>query len=222
MTNNKSGEIDYKNELLRKSIHLTSLLIPIIYYFIPKELGLTLLIPLVAISLLIDTLKIFSRKFRALFIKFFGFMLREHELDASKHTYTGATFVLLSALISMLLFPKIIFITAFSILIISDTSAALIGRKYGRHKFLAKSLEGSTAFFISAVIVVLLAPKVTGSVTEYLIGIAGAFVATFGENLSYGWADDNFVIPLSAGATMWLFYYWLMPNVPLILNGVPN
>lgn len=222
MTNNKSGEIDYKNELLRKSIHLTSLLIPIIYYFIPKELGLTLLIPLVAISLLIDTLKIFSRKFRALFIKFFGFMLREHELDASKHTYTGATFVLLSALISMLLFPKIIFITAFSILIISDTSAALIGRKYGRHKFLAKSLEGSTAFFISAVIVVLLAPKVTGSVTEYLIGIAGAFVATFGENLSYGWADDNFVIPLSAGATMWLFYYWLMPSVPLILNGVPN
>lgn len=222
MTNNKNGEIDYKNELLRKSIHLTSLLIPIIYYFIPKELGLTLLIPLVVISLTVDTLKIFSRKFRALFIKFFGFMLREHELDASKHTYTGATFVLLSALISLLLFPKIIFITAFSILIISDTSAALIGRKYGKHKFLAKSLEGSTAFFVSAVIVVLLAPKVTGDLTEYLIGIAGAFVATFGENLSYGWADDNFVIPLSAGATMWLLYYWLMPNVPLILTGVPN
>ena len=222
MPSNNSGEIDYKNELLRKSIHLTSLLIPIIYYFIPKELGLTLLIPLVVISLTVDTLKIFSKKFRALFIRFFGFMLRRHELDASKHTYTGATFVLLAALISLIIFPKVIFITAFSMLIISDTSAALIGRKYGKHKFLAKSLEGSSAFFISAVIVVLLSPKVTGSFTEYLIGIAGAFVATFGENLSYGWADDNFVIPLSAGATMWLFYYWLMPNVPLVLNGVPN
>ncbi len=221
MTTN-NGEINYKNELLRKSIHLTSLLIPIIYYFIPKELGLTLLIPLVVFSLIVDTLKIFSKKFRALFIKLFGFMLRKHELDERKHTYTGATFVLLSALISLLLFPKVIFITAFSILIVSDTSAALIGRKYGKHKFLAKSLEGSTAFFISAIIVVLLSPKVTGNLTEYLIGIAGAFVATFGENLSYGWADDNFVIPISAGLTMWALYYLLMPNIPLVLNNLPK
>jgi dolichol kinase len=222
MTQNKSGEIDYKSELLRKSIHLTSLLIPIIYYFIPEGLGLTILIPLVLFSLIVDTLKIFSKKFRQFFIKFFGFMLREHELDVSKHTYTGATFVLLSALITILLFPKVIFITAFSILIISDTSAALIGRKYGRHKFLAKSLEGSSAFFLSAIVVVLAAPKVTGSFTEYLIGFAAALVATFGENLSYGWADDNFVIPLSAGLTMWILYQLLLPGVPLILPNVPN
>ncbi len=222
MIQNKSGEIDYKSELLRKSIHLTSLLIPIIYYFIPEGLGLSILIPLVIFSLVIDTLKIFSQKFRKFFIKVFGFMLREHELDVSKHTYTGATFVLLSALISALIFPKVIFVTAFSILIISDTSAALIGRKYGKHKFLSKSLEGSTAFFLSAVIVVLATPKVTGSFTEYLIGFIAAFVATFGENLSYGWADDNFVIPLSAGFTMWLLYQLLLPGVPLLLPNVPN
>jgi dolichol kinase len=222
MTQNNSREIDYKSELLRKSIHLTSLLIPIIYYFIPEGLGLTILIPLVLFSLIVDTLKIFSKKFRQFFIKFFGFMLREHELDESKHTYTGATFVLLSALITVLIFPKVIFITAFSILIISDTSAALFGRKYGKHKFLAKSLEGSSAFFVSAIVVVLATPKVTGSFTEYLIGFVAALVATFGENLSYGWADDNFVIPLSAGLTMWILYQLLLPGVPLILPNVPN
>ena len=222
MTQNNSREIDYKSELLRKSIHLTSLLIPIIYYFIPEGLGLTILIPLVLFSLIVDTLKIFSKKFRQFFIKFFGFMLREHELDESKHTYTGATFVLLSALITVLIFPKVIFITAFSILIISDTSAALFGRKYGKHKFLAKSLEGSSAFFVSAIVVVLATPKVTGSFTEYLIGFVAALVATFGENLSYGWADDNFVIPLSAGLTMWILYQLLLPGVSLILPNVPN
>ena len=222
MIQNNSREIDYKSELLRKSIHLTSLLIPIIYYFIPEGLGLTILIPLVLFSLIVDTLKIFSKKFRQFFIKFFGFMLREHELDESKHTYTGATFVLLSALITVLIFPKVIFITAFSILIISDTSAALFGRKYGKHKFLAKSLEGSSAFFVSAIVVVLATPKVTGSFTEYLIGFVAALVATFGENLSYGWADDNFVIPLSAGLTMWILYQLLLPGVPLILPNVPN
>ncbi len=220
--NNDNGTIDYKSELLRKSIHLTSLLIPIIYYYIPLELGLKILVPITLFSLFVDTLKLFSKSFRRLFIKIFGFMLREHELDESKHTFTGASFVLLSAVITALIFPKVIMITAFSILIISDTFAALIGRKYGKHKFLAKSLEGSLAFFISGVIVVLLAPKVTYSFTEYLIGIAGALVATFGENLSYGWADDNFVIPLSAGFTMWILYHYLMPNIPLILQGVPN
>jgi len=128
----------------------------------------------------------------------------------------------LSALITVLIFPKVIFITAFSILIISDTSAALFGRKYGKHKFLAKSLEGSSAFFVSAIVVVLATPKVTGSFTEYLIGFVAALVATFGENLSYGWADDNFVIPLSAGLTMWILYQLLLPGVPLILPNVPN
>jgi dolichol kinase len=221
MTQTDSGRIDYKSELLRKSIHLTSLAIPVVYYFIPLELGLKILVPITLFSLAVDTLKLFSKRFRKLFIKIFGFMLREHELDESKHTFTGASFVLLSAVITAVIFPKVIMITAFSILIISDTAAALIGRRYGKHKFLAKSLEGSLAFFVSAVIVVLLTPKVTGSFEEYLIGIAGALVATFGENLSYGWADDNFVIPLSAGFTMWALYHLLMPGVSLVLPNVP-
>ncbi|MCK7523378.1 MAG: hypothetical protein MZV64_39855 [Ignavibacteriales bacterium] len=63
---------------------------------------------------------------------------------------------LLSALICALIFPKVIFVTAFSILIISDTMAALIGRKFGKRKFLRKSLEGTLSFFISASIVVII------------------------------------------------------------------
>ncbi len=222
MTEIDKGTIDFKSELARKTIHLSSLLIPIIYYYIPLELGLKILVPITVFSLFVDTLKLFSKKFRLLFIKIFGFMLRKHELDESKHTFTGATFVLLSAVLSAILFPKVIMITAFSILIISDTAAALIGRRFGKHKFLAKSLEGSLAFFISAVIVVLATPKVTYSLEEYLIGIAGAAVATLGENLSYGWADDNFVIPLSAGFTMWGLYSLLMPGVSLVLPNVPQ
>ena len=48
------GTIDYKAELLRKSIHLLSLSIAIVYYFITKELALTVLIPLTLISLILD------------------------------------------------------------------------------------------------------------------------------------------------------------------------
>ncbi|MEJ2615817.1 MAG: dolichol kinase, partial [Ignavibacteriaceae bacterium] len=102
------------------------------------------------------------------------------------------------------------------ILIISDSVAALIGRKYGRHKFLSKSLEGTLAFFVSAIIVVLFTPKVEGVFSEYLIGIIAAAIGAIVENISFGFADDNLSIPISIGLSMWLLYAVLLPNLQLI------
>ncbi len=222
MNNLDFANIDYKTELLRKSIHLTSLSIPFFYYFISLELGLMILIPITFFSISLDLLRNFHEPTKRFIINWFGFMLRDHEMNKKKVTLTGASFVFLSALISALLFPKVIFLTAFSILIISDTTAALIGRKVGKTKFLRKSLEGTLAFIVSSFIVVMLSPKVIGSQTEFLIGYIAGIVAGFAENLSFGWADDNFVIPLSAGLTMWILYSVVFPNVDLILKNVPN
>ncbi len=222
MNNLDFGNIDYKTELLRKSIHLTSLSIPFFYYFISLELGLMILIPITFFSISLDLLRNFHEPTKKFIFKWFGFMLRDHEMNKKKVTLTGASFVFLSALISAILFPKVIFLTAFSILIISDTTAALVGRKIGKTKFLRKSLEGTLAFIVSSFIVVMLSPKVIGSQTEFLIGYLAGIVAGFAENLSFGWADDNFVIPLSAGFTMWILYSVVFPNVDLILKNVPN
>ncbi|HEX2983266.1 MAG TPA: dolichol kinase, partial [Ignavibacteriales bacterium] len=149
-----------------------------------------ILVPLTLTVLILDWLRYSNPAFAKLFYIVFGFLLRAHEKDERKRNLNGATFVLISAVICVLIFPKIFFITAFSILIISDTSAALIGRKFGRTKFLSKSLEGTTAFFISACIVVLLSPKVEKAFAEYLIGFAAAFIGAIAENIYYGWADD--------------------------------
>ncbi|HET56416.1 MAG TPA: dolichol kinase, partial [Ignavibacteria bacterium] len=51
MTALDRGSIDYKSELFRKGIHLCSLSIPVVYYFITRELALMILVPLVIISL---------------------------------------------------------------------------------------------------------------------------------------------------------------------------
>ena len=216
------GSIDYKVELLRKSIHFCSLSIPIIYYFITKELAIYLLVPLTVFAIVLDILRYFIPSISKLFYNVFGTMLRAHEKNHDKKTLNGATFVLISALLVVLIFPKVIGITAFAILIIGDIFAALIGRRYGTHKFLKKSLEGTTAFFVTACIVILLTPKVEGLFLEYLIGMIGAGVGAIAENLAYGYADDNLVIPLSIGITMWLLYMLLLPGLPLILSGVPN
>ena len=222
MNQNDRGTIGYKDELIRKLIHLSSLLIPIIYYFITKSLAAVLLGSLTSFALIVDISRYLSPAFGRLFYKIFGFLLRRHEIDGEKKNLNGATYVLISAFISVLIFPKILFITAFCILIIGDTMAALIGRKFGSHKFLFKSFEGTFAFFISSCIVVLFTPKVGYFTEEYLIGFAAAFIAAIAENISFKYVDDNFSIPLAAGFTMWILYSWILPYLELTLSNVPG
>ncbi|MCW8805946.1 MAG: SEC59/DGK1/VTE5 family protein [Ignavibacteriaceae bacterium] len=222
MTPIDNGTIQYKDELFRKLIHLFSLSIPIVYYFISTETAAIILGILAAIALFIDLGRYIHPETGKIFYKIFGFLLREHELDHKKKNLNGATYVLISALISVLIFPKVIFISAFSILIISDSAAALIGRKFGRHKFLSKSLEGTLTFFVSACIVILFTPKVNGFFEEYLIGFIAAFVGAIVENISFKLVDDNLSIPLSVGFTMWGLYLALLPNLELTLSNVPR
>lgn len=222
MTHIDNGTIHYRDELVRKLIHLFSLSIPVIYYFIPSSTSITILFYLTIFALLFDGGRFVSKSFAKLFYRVFGFLLRKHELDKEKKNLTGATYVLLSALICALIFPKVIFVTAFTILIISDTSAALIGRKFGKRKFLRKSFEGTLSFFISASIVVIFTPKVGNFPMEYVIGFIAAFVGAIVENISYGLADDNLSIPISVGLTMWALYAIFFPNLNLVLQNVPR
>lgn len=222
MTAIDNGTINYKDEVVRKLIHLCSLSIPIVYYFIPRKDALLILVLLTVLVISIDLLRYFSPITAKIFYSLFGFLLRKHEKDNNKKALNGASYVLLSATICVFLFPKIFFITAFGILIISDSMAALVGRKFGKHKLFQKSFEGTLAFFISAIIVVLITPKITGDIFEYLIGFFAAFVAAIVENISYGWIDDNLSIPISIGFIMWVMYIMFLPNIALILPNVPR
>lgn len=207
------GTISYKDELIRKLIHLCSLSIPIIYYFISRYDALLILGILSFLALLIDLGRYHFPKFGELFYKIFGFMLRHHEKDEKKKNLNGATYVLLSAFLGVLIFPKIIFINAFAILIISDTSAALIGRRYGTISFLRKSFQGTLAFFISAIVVIIFAPKLENNLIEYSIGVLAAFVGAIVENISNDVVDDNLSIPMTIGFLMWGLYLIFLPNL---------
>ncbi len=222
MTPIDNGTINYRDELVRKLIHLFSLSIPIVYYFITRSSAITILAILTSCAVIIDLSRYFHPSVGKIFYKIFGFLLREHEIDHKKKNLNGATYVFISALICVLIFPKIFVITGFSILIISDSIAALIGRKWGKHKFLSKSLEGTLAFFVSASIVVLVTPKIEGLLLEYFIGIVAAGIGAIVENISFGYADDNLTIPISVGLSMWIMYLLFLPNLQLVLPNVPR
>lgn len=107
---------------------------------------------------------------------------------------------------------------AFAVLIISDSTAALIGRRFGQTKFFKKSLEGAVGFFISAVIVVLLTPKVQYHITEYFIGVAGVAVAAIVESTIIS-IDDNITVPISIGIVMWILYIIFLPTFDIFIYG---
>lgn len=210
----KNATIDYKSEFIRKLIHLCSLSIPTIYYFISKQLALSILIPMFLAFLAVDLARFYHEPTRAWFFRWFGWLLRRHESDEKLKRLTGATNILFGAIVCVLVFPKIITVNAFAILIISDITSALFGRRFGKKRFLQKSLEGTIAFFASAAVVVVLAPKVEGLALEYGIGIIAAAVGAVIEAASTK-IDDNISVPIGIGLIMWALYTLLLPAVDL-------
>ena len=203
MTDKK--EIPYKQELLRKGIHLFSLSIPVIYIFVTREFALFVLVPLALIAITIDLLSQRRNIVRKWLFKIFGRILRSHEINGGL-VLNGASWVLISAVICVFVFPKSIFVPAFSILIISDSTAALIGRKFGKTGFMEKSLEGSIAFFISAILVIFVLGYVLQMPWTFLVvGSVAAFFGTIAEASAKTLkVDDNLSIPVSIGIIMWI------------------
>lgn len=213
-----AATIDYRYEIVRKGIHLCSLSIPIIYSFINRSLALQILIPLTAAFVFVDLARHASPGVARWFYRWFGWLLRRHEQVEGTWRLMGSSNVLIAATLSVLIFPKVIAINAIAILIISDTTSALIGRRYGKHRFVGKSLEGSAAFLVSALLVILVAPKVEYTMGEYLIGFAAGVVGTLVEAASVR-IDDNLSIPLSVGITLWGLYSLLLPAIDLAKIG---
>jgi len=208
------GQISFSSELIRKGIHLASLTIPIFYYYVSRSLALEILLPVVVVSVAIDMGRHYIPALQKQVAALFDHILRPHERKAG--LLSGASYVLISALICVAVFPKTITVTAFAILIVSDSSSAIFGRAFGKHKFLDKSMEGTIAFILSAWAVVLMSPKAgshlghTPLAIEYFIGAFAAIVGGVAEAGSVSLhLDDNFSVPISIGLTMWGLY-WLL------------
>ena len=189
--------LELRYEVARKAIHLSSLSIPVIYWFISRELALLLLLPLFSGFFLIDLLKNFFTPVSIWYHKTFDSMLRTHELERTKNNLNGATYIMMAALLLVLFFPKIIAVAAFSLVAVSDTLAAIIGKSFGKHRFGQKSVEGSAAFFCSALVVISIVPGLNpfiGIIMAVTATLTEAFIVRIGEFK----VDDNLSIPLAS------------------------
>ncbi len=211
------GKVPFRFELMRKGVHMMSLSIPIVYYFISKDMAIAILVPMTLAFIIPDLLRSFHQPSFRLYNLVFGKMLRTHEKTLEKKTLNGASWVLVAATLCVLIFPKLIAITAFTVLIVSDTTAALVGRRFGTKKYRDKTLEGSLAFVFSAWIVVLFTPKVASLPAEYIIAFVAAIAGAVAEVFSFNIIDDNFSIPITVGAVMWILYTVFLPQLNVFI-----
>lgn len=180
-------------ELKRKAVHLlVGLVIPIGFQVLPKYWGHWILISATAVATGVDFLRLNHPFFRRLFLEYFAPMIRRHERSA----LTGASYLLISSLVCVLVFDKPPAMAAISFLVVGDTMAAVVGRAWGRTRMFGKTLEGSLACFASSILCFLLVPHL-----PFWVGLAGAGVATVVELLPIP-VDDNLRIPILAGWVM--------------------
>lgn len=190
-----------KNELVRKSIHLAMLVLPVGYLFLAKHTMLIILGVFILIALFVEYARFYIEEFSEWFHGFFGHLLRNHE----KRGLTGSTYLLISCFLSILFFDKWIALLALLFMIISDAFGALFGRLWGKRYILQdKSIEGGIVFILTGALMVFLVP---GSVIW--IGLVGIVSANIFE-MFITTIDDNLTIPLGAGLIMqilfWIFY----------------
>ena len=187
-----------RQELFRKLIHITSLAVPVLYFFVPRRQLLLLILAGLVIAVIIESLRFASRPFGRLFERVFAPLMRDQE----RTHLTGATFLILGFLITTLLFPRKpaifgMFVTGFS-----DAAAALVGRTVGQHRLPGgKTLEGSLAFcsatFLLAVVMFPL---------PWPLLLAVAVVTTFTE-LIWRYSTDNLFLPVFAALLIWLIHH---------------
>lgn len=182
-----------RREAPRKAIHLTSIAIPLAILHLPLSACRRALVVLAVALLVADVVKIHQPKLRPLFTTFFGPLIRRHE-----HTgITGATYMIVSALLATFLFEPVVAAAALVFLIVGDTFAAIVGMAWGKTPLFGKTLEGFVAGFVTSfAAAVALVPSLSPSTIAF-----GALVGALVEILPIP-VDDNFRIPLVAGLVL--------------------
>jgi len=191
-----------KKEFQRKAVHLSSLWVPSAIYFVPEVLLFPTLFIILCGNIALEYAN-FKRyrwarqSFGAIFFR----LLREKETARQNFQFTGSVYILTSAILCMCLFSKEVTVIAMTVMLISDSAAALIGRTFGKHKiYKSKSLEGTMAFFVSALVINLLfIPIYPFRLASILACAAATAVEVYEDKIGI---DDNLSIPLAFSAVI--------------------
>lgn len=152
--------LPYREELRRKALHLLSLALPLGTALLGRQTALLLLVPAALFALVCDVLRSRFRRFAQVIQRVFGRMMRADEWEAADGLFgvriNGATWTLVTLTLLTIFFTVPVAVTAFSLFMIGDAAAALVGRRYGRTHWGdgPRTAEGTGAFVVAAALAV--------------------------------------------------------------------
>ena len=200
------SQIPYSQEVKRKLVHLSSLWMAAALLLLPRTFCVILFGVMTVLTVLVEYA--YYRKVPVItpcYGFFFGRMLRDY--GEGKFHLSGGAPVLAAACVSALLFKPPYSALAMATMLLADTAAALIGRRFGRHRFAnGKSLEGCLAFFVTGTLVMTSGFFAFAYPPLVLAGgLLGIVAATLLELFNCELhLDDNFTIPLAAGGGLFI------------------
>jgi dolichol kinase len=189
---------------MRKATHFVALLIPFSYIILPKPWAISLMSLAMVVISAFEIVRLRNLKPWQYLKWAVGGMIRPKEENGN---FTGAFYIILGGLATIIFFPRYIAFTAITFEILGDVASAMIGRRYGKHFIRRpKTYEGALGFLAVALLIILLVPRV-----PYIVGIIGAVVATIVEAVSI-YRDDNLTVPLISGLVMHLLVVTFYSN----------
>jgi dolichol kinase len=178
---------DLIHELKRKAVHLTSIIIVLVYLAFGKQAVLLLLTVYLIAILEIEYFRIeWGKK-----LPLVHSLLREKEADR----LGGHVFFVMGCIIAISVFPEEITSAAILMTTFGDASAAIFGKAFGRTwipGLTNRAVEGCAAEFIVDVVI--------GAIflSNWIVVLVMAGTATVVETLANK-MDDNLLIPLFSG-----------------------
>ena len=180
----------YHQEILRKFIHIFSSVIPLSILYYGSNIILPYLIIIAFIFIVFDYSRLQFSIINKYYTKYFGIFTRPSE----ERRLSGASWLLFSACITVLIFEENIAIISLLVLSIADAFAAIIGIKYGKTKLFKKSLEGTISYFLAASCIIILFAD-----DNFIVNLSASIISSACELLSVSYLNDNLLIPLVTG-----------------------
>ncbi|WP_457742209.1 diacylglycerol/polyprenol kinase family protein [Thermococcus sp.] len=200
-----------KSELKRKALHLTGLLVPLVYVLFGQDVTLVFIGVSFALFVALEPFRVIE-EWRDSIKRRLGIyappevmerierlethindITREHERNrVAAHIYFAtASFAV------VYFFPKNVAIGSIALATLGDALAAIVGKTFGRHRFSnGKSVEGSLAYFLTGL-----------AILTPLVGLPLAFVGSFAGTIAEFYnlpPDDNFSNQLAVAVAIYL------------------
>ena len=183
-----------RNEIVREIIHVSGFLVPFICMYLLNLQVVSLLILFVTLLYIASELA----RLRGTNLPPFTMITQRAAIEPEIHEFvTVPIFFALGIILPLILFPVPENYAAIAVLALGDSSATLVGKKFGRMTFpfnKGKKVEGSVFGFLPAFIGALI-------FVNPLKALVGAFIGMLIEVLPSP-INDNLTVPIGSGLAM--------------------